>query len=110
MSTQIPLIEGFQNSAANSPQIAYTASEDTVITAFSAVNNTGINRSYRAYIYDSAGNTTGAVRPLKFVTSNRGYDLAPSLLGQIVRKGGTIRVESSAANSLVFWSAGILLG
>ena len=47
--------------------------------------------------------------PLKFVTSNRGYDLGAPILGQIVPSGGTIRVESSAANSLVFFAAGKLL-
>ena len=105
MANPIPIIENFKTGT-TSIEVAFTASVDTLITSFTASNNTGANHSYRAYIYinDSA---VDAVRPLKFVTSNRGYDLAPPLLGKVVRKGGTIRIETpTGANTLVFNATG----
>lgn len=110
MANETPLIEGFSNAKTNTVEIAYLASKDTLITAFTVTNNTGVNRSYKAYIYDSVGNASGAVQPRKFVTAIRGFDLAPAIVGHIVRKGGTIRVESSAAGSLVFRASGQLIG
>lgn len=109
MAIDSALVEGFQNSAENAVEIVYSASADTLITAFTVTNNTGVNRSYRAYVYDSAGNATPAIVPLKFVTANRGFNIASPILGHIVRKGGSIRVESSAASSLAFWVSGQIL-
>lgn len=106
MAGEFTLIANQQSASANTVESLYTASADTLITAFTVTNSTGVNRSYKAYIYDSAGVPAGATVPLKFVTSNRGYDLAPSIVGHVVPKGGTIRVESSAANSLVFRATG----
>ncbi len=109
MAIDSALVEGFQNASANSVEVAYSAAVDTLITAFTVTNNTGVNRSYRAYIYDSAGNATPAVVPLKFVTANKGFNIAAPILGHIVRKGGSIRVESSAESSLSFWVSGQIL-
>ena len=105
MANEYTLIANAQSSTANAIEILFTASSDTQITAFTATNNTGVNRSYRVYIYDSS-NGTEANSPTKFVTSLRGFDLAPAIIGHIVPKGGTIRVESSAAGSLIFRATG----
>ena len=109
MATPFTLISNKKSTAANSIQIMYTASKATQITKFTATNDTGVNRSYRAYIYDSTGTATGSSVPTKFVTSLKGFDLAPTIVGHVVPKGGTIRVESSAANSLTFRATGELL-
>lgn len=106
MANELALITGFQSNAANSIEVVYLATKATLITAFSVTNNTSVNRSYKAYIYGADGAAVPAITPIKFVTSNKGYDLSPPILGQIVPAGGTIRVESSAANSLVFHAAG----
>jgi hypothetical protein len=102
MANEFTLVENAQNGVANTIETIYPATDNTIITTFTATNNTGVNRSYRAYIYDSSGNVTGATVPLKFVTSNRGYDLAPAIVGHIIPSGGSLRVESSAASSIQF--------
>ena len=109
MANEFTLIDNLQNAAANTVEAVFMASANTIITSFSVTNNTGVNRSYRAYIFDSSGTSTGAVVPLKFVTNNRGYDLAPAIIGHVVEVGGSIRVESSAASSLIFRATGRLV-
>ena len=105
MANPIPIIENFKTGSTGI-EVAFTAVVDTLITSFTATNNTGINRSYRGYIYASAG-TPEAVRPLKFVTSNRGYDEGVPFLGKVVRAGGSIRLETpDAADTLVFNATG----
>jgi hypothetical protein len=109
MAAEFTLINNLQNSAADTVEILFSAAADTRILNFTVTNNTGVNRSYRAYIYDAGGSSTGATVPLKFVTSNRGYDLAPAIIGHVVPAGGSIRTESSAANSLIFRATGRLV-
>lgn len=109
MADEFTLINNLQNASANTIEALFIAGSDTRILNFTVTNNTDVNRSYRAYIYDSDGNSTGATVPLKFVTSNRGYDLAPPIIGHVVPAGGSIRTESSAANSLIFRATGRLV-
>ena len=108
MANEFSLIRNAQSLAANTIETMFTASADTLITAFTATNNTGVNRSYKAYIYDSSS-SPGANSPIKFVTALKGFDLAPAIVGHIVPKDGTIRVESSAASSLIFRATGQLV-
>lgn len=108
MATEFNLISGEQSAAPNAIEIFFTAAADTKINKFSATNDTGVNRSYRAYIYTALGTVNGSVIPTKFVTSLRGFDLGPALVGQIVPAGGTIRIESSSAAGLVFRAVGEL--
>ena len=77
----------------------------TLITSFSAVNNTSSNKSYKAYIYDSSGALVNAIIPLKVVIRNR-FDLGASITNQIVPIGGSIRIESNAINSIAFSASG----
>ncbi len=109
MANEFTLVSNLKNSAANAIEAVYSATSDTIITAFTVTNSTGVNRSYKAYIYNSDGATTGPIVPIKFVTSNRGYDLAPAIVGHIIPTGGTLRVESSAAESLQFRVTGRLV-
>ena len=111
MSNEIILIEGVQNGAANTIESVYqnnTGSSVQVI-AFTASNNTGANHSYKAYIYDETGSSAGAIRPTKIVTSLRGFDLCPPIIGQIVPNGGSIRTESSTASTIIFYASGRVL-
>lgn len=106
MPGEFSLISDFQNSASDTPEIAYSADVNTLITAFTVTNNTSVNRSYKAYIYDVSGSPSGAVAPLTFVKSNSGYSLVSPLIGHIVPAGGTIRVESSLNDTLIFTATG----
>lgn len=71
------------------------------ITAFTASNNTIQSASYKAYIYDSSGALIEAIIPMKIVVRDR-FDLGPSIVSQIIPPGGSLRMESSTANSIAF--------
>lgn len=91
---------------ANTIETIYTAPPDgTIITAWTATNNTGSNRTYKAYIFDISGSFLQAVIPLKIIIRNR-FDLGPGITNQFVPGGGSIRVESDLANSIVFRVSG----
>jgi hypothetical protein len=85
-----------------------TSGNGTIITAFSAINNSGINASYKAYIYDSTGAAVDPVIPLKIVVRNR-FDVGPSITNQLIPSGGSLRMESSAAGSITFRVSGVEL-
>lgn len=109
--TDIVLVNCATNSASNSIEVFYTSpssSDGTLITAFSAINNSGVNASYKAYIYDSSGLSLGAVVPTKIVVRNR-FDTAPSIINHLIPSGGSLRMESSAANSITFRVSGVVL-
>lgn len=107
----IVLVNSATNSASNSIEVFYTSpssSDGTLITAFSAINNSGINASYKAYIYDSSGDPLGAIIPTKIVVRNR-FDTGPSITNHLIPNGGTLRMESSAADSITFRVSGVVL-
>lgn len=109
--TDIVLVPSVKNSAANTIEVFYTSpnsSDGTLITAFSAINNSGVNASYKAYIYDSSGSLVDAVIPRKIVVRDR-FDTAPSITNHLIPNGGSLRMESSAANSITFRVSGVVL-
>jgi hypothetical protein len=98
------LVNSAQNVSANVIQNFYTSPTGeggTRVTAFTATNNTESNKTYKAYIYDASGTALTAVIPQKIVIRNR-FDLGPSIVGQLIPPGGTLRMESSAASSIAF--------
>ena len=100
------LNNGFKNTAADTIEAVYTdQGEGTVITAFSATNNTINNRIYRAYIYDSTGNAIDSPVPHTIVKTKR-YNLGAPLIGKVIPAGGSLRVESDLADSLFFQVSG----
>jgi hypothetical protein len=98
------LVNSAQNASADAIQIFYTSpsgGSGTLIHAFTATNNTSSNKTYKAYIYDSSATALTAVIPQKIVVRNK-FDLGPSIVGQLIPAGGTLRMESSAAASVAF--------
>ena len=98
------LVNSAQNVAADSIQLFYTsptAGSGTRITAFTASNNTSSSKTYKAYIYDASGDMLDAVIPQKIIVPDR-FDLGPSIVGQLMPPGGTLRMESSDALSIAF--------
>lgn len=77
----------------------------TVILAFTATNNGTSSASYKAYIYDATGAVVQAVIPQKIVVRDR-FDLGASAISQLIPAGGSLRMESSAANSIAFYVTG----
>ena len=108
MANEFTLIENTQNSAADTIESLFVASANTRILNFTVTNNYGSNQTYRAYIYGAEDETALATTPLKIVVWD-GYDLSPPIIGHVVPAGGSIRTESSAANSLVFRATGRLV-
>jgi hypothetical protein len=102
--TEIILVNSAQNASANAIQIFYTSPTGqggTLINAFTATNNTSSNKTYKAYIYDSSGTALTAVIPQKIVVRDK-FDLGPSIVGQLIPAGGTLRMESNEAASIAF--------
>lgn len=102
--TQAVLVDGVTNSLADTVETFYTSPADgggTIISAFTATNNTGANRTYRGYIYNISGDPIGAVSPLKVIIRNR-FDGGTALVNHIIPPGGTLRMESDLADSIVF--------
>ena len=109
--TDIVLVASQTNGAPNAIEQFYqspTGGNGTLITAFSAINNSGVNASYKAYIYDSTGAAVEPVIPTKIVVRNR-FDIAPSITNQLIPNGGSLRMESSAADSITFRVSGVQL-
>jgi hypothetical protein len=104
MATDVILVNSGQNTLADTIQDFYTSPASgagTLIAAFTATNNTGANQSYKAYIYDSTGGLIDAVIPLKIVVRNR-FDLGAGIVNHLIPPGGSLRMESSAADSIAF--------
>lgn len=105
------LVASASNGAPNSIEQLYgspTGGDGTIITAFSAINNTDINATYMAYIYDSSGAAVLPVIPLKIVVRKR-YDVGASITNQLIPAGGSLRTESGTANAITFRVSGVEL-
>jgi len=98
------LVNSAKSATTDTIEVFYTSPPSgagTRISAFTAANNTESSKTYKAYIYDSAGGLIDAVVPQKIVVRDR-FDLAPSIVGQLIPTGGTLRMESSEGDSLSF--------
>jgi hypothetical protein len=84
---------------------APTGGQGTIITAFTASNNSEASASYKAYIYDQTGSLVAAVVPMKIVVRDR-FDTAPSMVNQVVPAGGSIRAENSTGDAINFYASG----
>lgn len=105
----IVLSDSVQNTAADTIEAIYTdggSGNGTVITAFTATNNTVSNKTYIAYIFNSTGALKEAVIPRTIIVRDRRH-LGAGIVGQLIPRGGSLRVESSAADSIAFRVTGI---
>lgn len=102
--TDLILVNSEQSTSADTIEVFYTAVSTgggVKITAFSATNNTTSSKTYKAYIYDSSGSALEPIIPQKIVVRDR-FDLGAAIVGHLIPPGGTLRMESSAADSIVF--------
>jgi len=105
------LVPGVENQNADAIEVLYTSpatGNGTIITAFSAVNNSGVNASYEGYIYNKAGTAVKQIIPTKIVVRNR-FDVGASITNQMIEAGGTFRASSSDAGSITFYISGVEL-
>lgn len=109
--TDAVLVDSVENEAANVIEQLYKSpieGNGTIITAFSAINNSGVNASYQGYIFNSDGDVVKQVIPIKIVVRNR-FDVGPSITNQFIEAGGTLRASTSAAGGITFRVSGVEL-
>ena len=103
------LVDNFLNTFVDTPQVAGTIStvNDIAIDSFTVTNNSAVNASYKAYIKSDTGILTPII-PFKVVVWGDN-DLGIGIVNQVIPKGGSLQVESSALNSLYFTVSGRVL-
>ena len=97
-SSAADLVENFYNSPTNG--------SGTRVTAFTATNNTTTGQSFIAYIYGPGDSTQEPVIPFTTVardTANYGS----AIVNQLIPAGGSLRLESSATDSINFYVTGV---
>ncbi len=108
MST-LQIVDNFVNSLVDTVETAFTAGDKgVVIEAFTAVNNSTVNASYKAYIKTSTG-TLKPIRPFKIIVWGED-DRGPGIANQIIPAGAKLMVEASALNSIYFTVTGREVG
>lgn len=110
MSNEITLVAGDRSSLVDTIETFYTAPVNSavLITAFSASNATESNKTYKAYIYSSTGVAEDASIPQTILVRDAG-DFGALIVGHLIPAGGSLRMESSAANSVLFRATGRLV-
>jgi hypothetical protein len=99
------IVDNFVNSVIDTTQTAFTAGANgVVVEAFTAVNNSSVNASYKAYIKTSTG-ILKPIRPFKVVVWGED-DLGVGVVNQIIPSGASLMVESSALDSIYFTVTG----
>lgn len=96
-----------QTSANATPEIIYTNNNarETLITAFTAANETVATRKYKVYIVPSGGTADRALSAevSMLANSSRTED---KVIGHYIPAGGTLRVETDLGVSIHFTVSG----
>ena len=102
----LQIASNYSNNIADTIETVYTspATKNTVIESFTAANNSGVNASYKAYIVSSNGIEQPQV-PFKVVVWGES-DLGIGIVNQAIPAGGTLRVQTSAIDSVYFTVTG----
>ena len=101
----LQIVDNFKNTIVDTVQTAFTAGLfPVVIEAFTASNNAIVNASYKAYIVSVSGDEQ-PLRPFKIVVWGE-LDLGIGVVNQVIPIGGTLRVETSALDSIYFTVTG----
>jgi len=99
------LVTNLFNTAVDTPQVAFTATEDTKIDAFTAANNGTVNASFQVYIVPSGESVDTPIMPAEIVVWGENK-LGLGLVGQVMPKNATLYVESSQTNTIYFTISG----
>tara|TARA_R110000751_G_scaffold307641_1_gene430355 strand:- start:35 stop:367 length:333 start_codon:yes stop_codon:yes gene_type:complete len=102
------LVFNAKNTLVDSVESFYTSiisGSGTRINAFTASNAVSSSVDYKAYIYDSSGSVQNAVIPQATVVRDK-FDLGPSIVGQLIPPGGSLRMESSQVGGILFYVTG----
>ena len=100
----LQIASNFKNTLIDTAEIVFTASsKPVVIEAFTAANNSTVNASYKAYIVSTA--TEQPQVPFQIVVWGE-IDLGIGVTNQIIPLNATLKIESSAADSIYFTITG----
>ncbi len=108
MAKDSVLVNGVTASLANTLEVIFTAVEDTLIKAVTASNPTTINASYQMNIVPSSGDITKPEIPFQVVI-RLDADNGADVVNHVIPKGGTLRISTSAADSIAFRVTGRVL-
>ena len=108
MAKDSVLVDGITASLANTLETIFTAVEDTLIKAVTASNPTTVNASYQMNIVPSSGDITKPEIPLQVVI-RLDADNGADVVNHVIPKGGTLRISTSAADSIAFRVTGRIL-
>ena len=113
MATDSVLVDGFVTALPNTIETMYNSPSGsdqlgTLIKAVTASNPTKINASYKMYIVNASGDTTKPEIPFKVVVRLK-TDLSAPVINHVIPVGGSLRVETSAADSISFRVTGVVL-
>ena len=102
----LQISDNFSNTIIDTVQTVYTAPQlqNVVIESFTAANNSAVNASYKAYII-SPLDKEFPQRPFKVVVWGE-VDLGIGIVNQAIPAGGSLKVESSAIDSIYFTVTG----
>jgi len=108
MATPVNIVKNEPNTSVDTIQTFYTApatGSGVIIDAFTVSNTSAVNASYKAYIVPSGGTAANPQKPFQVVVWGE-VDLGSGLVNQLIPPGGTLRMESSAINSIYFTVSG----
>ena len=108
MAKDSVLVNGAFTTLPDTLQVIYTATDDALIKAVTASNTTEINASYEMNIVPEDDDTTKPEIPFRVVPRLRA-DTGAEVVNHVIPKGGTLRVSTSAANSIAFRVTGRVL-
>ncbi len=108
MASSTLIVNKGVNTVADTPQAIYTSPSEgngTVITAFTATNNSTSNKSYKAYIVEAGGTAENPQQPFRVVIW-ADIDLGTGIDGRVIPPGGSLYVETNEANAVYFTVSG----
>jgi len=97
------IVESRQTASADTPEVFYTSPATgigTVITNFTASNDSLLDATYKAYIVAS-GAAGNPLVPSRSVITGRS-DVSAEMAGQVIPAGGTLQMEASSAGTIAF--------
>ena len=108
MAKDSVLVDGITASLADTLETIFTAVEDTLIKAVTASNPTTVNASYQMNIVPVSGDITKPEIPFQVVI-RLDADNGADVVNHVIPKGGTLRISTSAADSIAFRVTGRIL-
>jgi len=102
MSLSKSLVANKVNTQADTPEIIYTSPANgngTLITSFTAANNSTSNKSYKVYIVNKDSSPATPQIPYRIVVWEE-VDMGIGVVGQVIPSGGSLHIECNDINSV----------